>query len=266
MAVARRWACLCAVGLGGTALAAQDSAAAAATAAVRGAGASWVPPLASAAVPGLGQLLLGQDRGIVYLAVEAFALSAYLRQSTLGRSEGARFRSLAFEVARRAFGPAIRDTAFEYFETMTRYRDSGAFDRDPGPAFAPESDASSYNGSVWLLARQTYWEDPAVPPDPASPEYFRAIQFYQERAVGPNFQWSWRNAPLEHQEFSAAIRSSDAAYRRAGNFLGLLLANHVVSAADALVSTRLSRAVGRAASVTTVVMPQRAQLTVAIAL
>lgn len=247
----------------GTAAAAQDTTAAAATAAVRG---SWVPPLASALLPGAGQLLLGQDRGIVYLAVEAFAIGAYLRQSGQGRAEGTRFRDLAFDVARRAFLPEIRDTAFEYFETMARYRDSGAFDRDPGPALAPETEVSTYNGAVWLLARQTFWDDPDVPPDPASPEYFRAIQFYQDRAVGPNFQWSWSNAPLEQQAFSEAIRTSDDAYRRAGNYLGLLLANHVLSAADALVSTRLSSLVGRPAEIATVVTPRRSRVTVVIAL
>ncbi len=254
------------VSLIGAPAAAQDSTAAAATAAVGGFQGSWIPPLASAVLPGVGQLLLRQDRGIVYLAVEAFAIGAYLRQSGEGRSQGRRFRDLAFDVARRSFAPAILDTAFEYFETMTRYRDSGTFDRDPGPALVPETDASTYNGAVWLLARQTYWDDPDVPPDPASPQYFRAIQFYQERAVGPNFQWSWRNAPLEHEAFSEAIRSSDEAYRRAGNYLGLLLANHVLSAADALVSARLSRLVGRPAEVATVIAPRRSQLTVVISL
>lgn len=252
------------VGLVGAAgLPAQDSASASAP--PRGGSRSWVPPLASAVLPGSGQLLLGQDRGIVYVAIEAFALTAYLRQSSLGRDEGQRFRDLAFDVARRAFGPQVRDTAFEYFEIMTRYRDSGAFDRDPGPALAPETDPSTYNGSVWLLARETYWDDPAVPPDPASLEYFRAVQFYQERAIGPNYSWSWRNAPLEHQEFTAAIRRSDDAYRRAGNYLGLLLANHVLSAADALVSTRLSRLAGRAAALTTVVTPRGATAMVRLA-
>jgi hypothetical protein len=203
-------------------------------------------------VPGSGQLLLGQDRGIVYLAVEAFAVGAYLHQTGIAGSEGDRFRDLAFDVARRSFQPGVRDTTFEYFETMTRFVESGMFDLDPGPALVPENDPRTYNGSVWLLARQTYWADPDVPPDPASPEYFRAIRFYEERAVGPNFQWSWRNAPLEHQAFTLAIRHSDEAYRRAASYLGLLLANHVLSAADALVSSRLTRALGRATRVVTV--------------
>lgn len=246
-------AALTAVALAAGHAAAQDSAAARATATLRESRHSWIAPLASLVVPGSGQLLLGQDRGIVYLAVEAFALGTYLHQTGIAGAEGDRFRDLAFDVARRGFQPGVRDTTFEYFETMTRFVESGMFDLDPGPALVPESDPRTYNGSVWLLARQTYWEDPDVPPDPASPEYFRAIRFYQERAVGPNFQWSWRNAALEQQAFTLAIRQSDEAYRRAANYLGLLLANHVLSTADALVSSRLTRVVGRSTRLVTTV-------------
>jgi len=233
-------AVLAAATLGAVPAAAQDSAAAA----TPGGSRSWVP-LASLVVPGSGQVLLGQDRGVVYVALETFAVAAYLRQSGIGRGEGDRFRDLAFEVARRAFAPSIRDTTFEYFETMTRFPESGVYDLDPGPALVPETDLSTHNGAVWLLARRTYWANPDQPPDPSSLEYIRAIQFYQERAVGPNFQWSWRDAPLEHQVFTQAIRRSDAAYRRAGNYLGLLLANHLFSAVDAFVASRLTRAIGR---------------------
>lgn len=237
--------------LAAAAAGAQDTTAAAATASVRGPTRPWLPPLASLVVPGAGQLLLGQDRGIVYLAIEAFTLGAYIRQSNLAQQEGDLFRDLAFDVARRDFGPAVRDTAFEYFETMAHYSESGAYDLDPGPALVPETDPSTYNGAQWLLARRTFWPDPDVPPDPASPEHIRAIQFYQARAVGPNFQWSWRDAPLEQATFRRSIEQSDNAYRGARNYLGLLLANHAVSFADALVSTRLTRLVGRPTRVST---------------
>lgn len=226
---------------------------------------SWLAPLASLVVPGAGQLLLGQDRGVIYLAVEGFALGGYLHDRGVGRTEGDRFRDLAFDVARRPYTPQLRDTTFEYFEVMTRFVESGAFDLDPGPALVPESDLSTYNGAVWLLARRTFWTDPDVPPDPASPEYFRAVQFYQERAVGPGFQWSWRDAPLELESFRLAIRRSDAAYRRASNSLGLLLANHVLSVADALVSSRLTRLAGRPVNVMTRVRPHTARVSVVIA-
>jgi hypothetical protein len=211
----------------------------------------FVRPLASLLLPGTGQLLAHQDRGAVYLAAEVYLVSRFLQLDHEAVAEAQRFQNLAFDVARRSFGPVRRDTIFEYYEQMERFAESGAYDKDPGPALVPESDPSTYNGSMWLLARQTYWEDPNVSPDPMSPQYLNALQFYQARAVGPNFLWSWRNHSLEHEVFRDYIKRSDDAFRRAQTQIGLLLANHVLSAVDALVSARLSAATGRAAQMRT---------------
>jgi hypothetical protein len=220
-----------------------------------------VRPLASLLVPGSGQLLAHQDRGAVYLAAEVYLLSRYLQLDHEATREAQRFQNLAFEVARRSYMPVRRDTVFEYYEQMERFVESGNYDADPGPAFIPESDTRTYNGSVWLLARRTFWEDPNVPPDPTSPMYWKALQFYQSRAVSPGFQWSWRDHSLEHQVFREFIRRSDNAFRRAQNQVGLLLANHLVSAVDALISARLSSAAGREAAMhTTVDLSGRAQV------
>lgn len=212
-------------------------------------------PLASLIVPGTGQLLGHQDRGAVYLAAEVYLVSRFLQLDHDAQREAQRFQALAYEIARRSFTPTRRDTVFEYYEQMERFVESGQFDRDPGAAFVPESDPSTYNGSVWLLARRTFWEDPDIPPDPTSPMYWRALQFYQARAVGPDFLWTWRDHSLEHQVFRESIRRSDTAFRRAQNQVGLLLANHVVSAVDALVSSRLAAAAGRPAEVHTTLGP-----------
>ncbi|MGH7615312.1 MAG: hypothetical protein ACREMW_14880 [Gemmatimonadales bacterium] len=205
----------------------------------------WLPPVASLVLPGSGQLLIGRDRGMVYLAAEAFVLSRFLQLTHDARRGADRYRTLAIDVARRGFTTTRRDTVFEYYETMERFTSSGEFDTDPGPGLAPEDDGTTYNGSMWLLARRTFWSDPNTPPPPTSPEYQLALQFYRNHAVGPDFRWSWHGAPLEQQEFRATIRSSDDAYRRAQNQLGLLLANHLVSAIDALISSRLSAGLRR---------------------
>ena len=210
-----------------------------------------VRPLASLLVPGTGQLLAHQDRGAVYLAAEVYLVSRFLQLDHEAMQEAQRFQNLAFDVARRAYLPVRRDTIFEYYEQMERFAESGYYDSDPGSAFLPELDPQTYNGAVWLLARRTYWENPDVWPDPTSPEYWRAVQFYQARAVGPNFQWSWRNHSLEHEVFRDYIKRSDTAFRRAQNQVGLLLANHVLSAVDALISARMSTAAGRAAEMRT---------------
>lgn len=227
----------------------------------------WLPPLASLVVPGSGQLLSGRDRGMVYLAAEAFILSRFLRLTHDGRRGAERYRDLAFAVARRGFTQVRRDTVFEYYEIMERFAASGEYDRNPGGAFTPEDDATTYNGSVWVLARQTYFPDPDNPPPPGSQPYLDAVSFYRAHAIGPDFRWSWRDASLEQQEYRATIRSSDDAFRNAQNQLGLLLANHLVSAIDALISSRLSARLRRQATVETTWMGRggRSRLRVTIA-
>ncbi len=220
----------------------------------------FVRPLASLLVPGTGQLLAHQDRGAVYLAAEVYLVSRFLQLDHEALAEARRFQDLAFDVARRSYVPMRRDTIFEYYEQMERFAESGSYDTDPGPAFVPEADSLTYNGAVWLLARRTFWEDPNVRPDPTSPPYWRALQFYQARAVGPNFLWSWRDHSLEHEVFRDYIKRSDTAFRRAQNQIGLLLANHVLSAVDALISARMSAAAGRAAEMRTTVSPSRSEL------
>ena len=205
----------------------------------------WVRPLASLLVPGSGQLMAHQDRGAVYLAAEIYLLSRFLQLDREATREATRFQTLAFNVARRPYMPARPDTVFEYYEQMQRFPESGVYDADPGPAFAPETDSLTYNGSVWLLARRTFWQNPDSLPDPMSQAYVNAVAFYWNNAVTPGFQWSWRDHSLEHEEYRESVRRSDNAYRTAQDHIGLLLANHVLSAVDALISARLAAATGR---------------------
>lgn len=205
-------------------------------------------PLASGIVPGTGQLLAGRERGALYLVAEAFLLTRVLSLSAEGRRERDRYRELARVVARAPFGPTDADTVFEYFEQMGRFVESGPFDTDPGPGIVPPADERTYNGQIWALARRTYFADPEVVPPPDAPEYQRALSFYTSRAIGPNFQWSWRNAGLEQDLYRRTIRESDEAFRQASQGLGLLLANHILSAVDAAISERLARR-GRAVQV-----------------
>src|SRR6266581_5499097 len=148
-----------------------DSAAAAKDSVLRAS--IFLRPLASLLVPGTGQLLAHQDRGAVYLAAEVYLVSRFLQLDHEAMLEARRFQDLAFDVARRSYLPVRRDTIFEYYEQMERFAESGSYDGDPGPAFVPEADPQTYNGAVWRLARRTFWENPDVPPDPTSPEYWR---------------------------------------------------------------------------------------------
>ena len=43
----------------------------------------WVRPISSAIIPGSGQLMAGQPRGVIYLAVEAFLLIQFFSAKAL---------------------------------------------------------------------------------------------------------------------------------------------------------------------------------------
>jgi hypothetical protein len=203
----------------------------------------WVGPVASLLVPGTGQLLAGQPRGVLYLAAEAWLIVRAVALRRESRSEARYYTDLAYAVARRRFGGAATTGAWSYFEEMGKYVESGSYDRNPTGEFQPETDTATYNGHVWRLARQTFLADPDVPPPPGDASYRAALTFYQDRAVTDAYRWSWRDARLEQDVYRASIRASDDAYRASTNVLGAILLNHLASAVDAFVTTRLRRSV-----------------------
>jgi hypothetical protein len=190
-------------------------------------------------VPGSGQIITGHDRGVLYLAAEAFLLLRLWSLEREGRRERDAFKDLAFSVARAPFRPARRDTVFKYYEAMQSYIESGPYSTGTGAEIIPPTDESTYNGHIWQLARETFLSYPDLPADTASEEYKRALDFYASRAVGANFQWSWRDAGLERDLFRQSIKRSDDAFRLATQYLGLVLVNHLVSTIDAFVTERL---------------------------
>jgi len=201
---------------------------------------TWWAPAASAALPGAGQALLRQDRFIAYFAVEAFAWLQYTVNLREGRRQRRAYRELARTVARAYFGSDRPVGDFDYYERMEHFVESGVYDAVPGDdQIEPEQDPATFNGSMWLLARQTYWDDPNVPPDPSSPAYRSAIEFYMRRAVRPEYRWSWRNAQLEQDLFRRTISGSNDAFRRSVQDLGVVIANHVLSTVDAYIALRL---------------------------
>jgi len=201
----------------------------------------WVRPLASLLVPGAGQVLGGQDRGVVYLAAEVFFLGRALALGRQGRRERAYFQTLAFDVARSTFTTVRRDGPWEYYEAMGRYVESGVYNLGGQAGFVPETDTLTFNGATWLLARRNYFENPDSIPSTTSPAYQAALTFYKSRAVTDPFRWSWRDARLEMGVYRQAIQASDNGYREATNYLGAILANHLVSVVDAFISTRLGK-------------------------
>ncbi|MBI4410399.1 MAG: hypothetical protein HY561_11865 [Gemmatimonadetes bacterium] len=199
--------------------------------------------LASALLPGAGQKLLGLERWVPYTAVEAWAWARFLDRRSEGLDLERRYRDLAWSVARRVSRGPRRDGEFEYYEALMRFGASGAFDADPlRGGLQPELDEQTFNGSTWALARALFLRAGADTVPPTAPEYQKALEYYQEHAIAPEFAWAWGENGLEQQVFGRLIGESDEARRAATRVLGLILANHVVSAVDALVSSRLRAA------------------------
>jgi hypothetical protein len=202
----------------------------------------WWAPVTSAAIPGTGQLVLDQNRALPYLAFEAFAWAKYISSSREGRARRREYVELAREVARSLFSDTLPVGDFEYYERMEHFTESGVFDLVPGGILEPETDLATFNGTTWLLARQTFWEDPDVPPASGSRPFLDALDFYSRRAIRPEYRWSWRNAQLEQDLFRRTIERSNNGFRTASTVLGVIIANHALSAVDAFITLRLRRA------------------------
>jgi hypothetical protein len=198
----------------------------------------WAP-VASLLLPGGGQALLRQDRFVAYLSLEAWAVLEVANQRTEARRQRNRYRALARDVARALYGPTFPVGTWAYYESMEKYVESGVFDRLPGGEVDPDLNPDTFNGAMWLLARRTFWTDPNIPPAASTAEYRRAMNFYLDRAVRPEYRWSWRAAQLEQDLYVRTIRRSNTAFREARAALGIVLANHLLSAVDAFATLRV---------------------------
>lgn len=207
---------------------------------------AWWVPLSSALVPGLGQIRLGQNRFVAYLAVEAWAIAGWANGEATVRRERSRYLSLARDVARAFFDGKEAIGPWDYYEAMEKHIESGVFDRTPGTGtFSPETDTVTFNGAVWLRARRlSNWANPDVEPSRSSPEYIAAQAYYVQYAVRPEFRWSWRNAQLEWDDYRQSIRRKNDASRVARQHLALVAVNHLLSTIDAFVTLRLRGGLG----------------------
>lgn len=199
----------------------------------------WWAPVASAVLPGAGQARLGQDRFVGYMAVEGYLWIRYLTDRRAGTDARNAYRDMALRVSRAGFPGPKPQGNFEYYERMEHWIASGVYDGDPGAGFSPETDTTTFNGKMWSIARTTYWSDPKIPPPVGSPAYEAALRFYRQNAVTPEFQWSWRNAPLHQDVYRRSVRASNDGFRHAVQDIGAVIANHVLSTVDAYISLRL---------------------------
>jgi hypothetical protein len=124
---------------------------------------------------------------------------------------------------------------------LTEFRSSGAYDADPGRSgIQPEQDPDTYNGYIWVLAREIYLpETDSGSVDESSPRYQAAVDYYLSRAYAPSLAWNWGENDLQQAEYAQLIRESDENFRRATTMIGVILANHLLSAVDAMITSRL---------------------------
>lgn len=206
--------------------------------------ASYWAVAASAALPGSGHLLLGERRFLPYMAFELFSWIVYATHSRDARARRDDYRGIALSVARRQF-PGDRPVGdFDYYERLEHFLESGQFDGILGGEIEPEMDSTTFNGSIWFLARRTFWKDVNAPPERNTEEWQLAERFYKRRAYRDEFRWSWRNAQLEFDEYRRLIRAANDANRRAVQDLGLVIANHALSMVDSYVTIRVRRRIG----------------------
>ena len=199
----------------------------------------WWAPIASAGLPGAGQARLGQDRFVGYMAVEGFLWVRYLADRRAGIDARNTYRDLAVRVSRAGFPGPKPQGNFEYYERMEHWIASGVYNSNPNGGFSPETDTTTFNGKMWSIARTTFWADPRTPPPVGSPAYEAALRFYNQNAVRPEFQWSWRSSPLHQDVYRRSVRSSNDGFRHAAQDIGAVIANHVLSTVDAYISLRL---------------------------
>lgn len=196
-----------------------------------------LPALAlSSLLPGAGQWRMGQGRAWVYLGIEAATWWLVLDRNARGGQRREAYRDLAWMAARGGEGTRL-DGDFEYYERVSHFDRSGAFDDDPFTAgIQPEPDASTFNGGIWLLARQRAGGPAGV--EPGTPAFEQALAYYRDRAYDERFLWDWTGKGAERDRYRSLIQESDEAFRTAGLAVGAVVANHLVAGLDAFLAAR----------------------------
>jgi hypothetical protein len=180
--------------------------------------------------------VLGQSRKWAYLGLEIAAWAFFVERRRAGAHYRDRYRDFAWENGRIQTGARV-DGDFGYYEKLTQWTRSGAFDRDGATSgVQPELDGGTYNGSVWQLATRIYLVGPNAPE--TDPAYQSALAYYGARAYGAELLWDWTGAPGAQSEFSSLVDLSDGRFRQATTVLGVVIANHLLASVDAYVSSR----------------------------
>ena len=184
-------------------------------------------PLISAVIPGGGQLALGNGRFVAYVVVEAISWWNYQKNRNELNQETEAFKQLANGVARAAYSSKPADREWAYYEQMRDYKESGAYSKTDAGPLVPETDTATFNEYKWQLALRNHGT------------LAEALADYQQVAIKPGFQWSWKNHTLEYDIFKRTTALRNDANQRASNYLLAIGANHILSMIDAFATIRL---------------------------
>ena len=199
--------------------------------------------LYSALVPGATQWKMGQRRWIAYLVLEGMSWFAFGRARSSAFDRRGQYETLAWDVARTFEGGRL-DGDFAYYEALEKFEESGVFDIDSSMAgVQPQTDPATFNGSTWTLAQQIFF-GPGSNPMPGDPNYDAALAFYQAEGYDEPFEWAWTGRPADWERYRNLIEASDEDFRRASQFIGVVIANHLLSGVDGFISARLRSAAG----------------------
>jgi hypothetical protein len=138
----------------------------------------------------------------------------HMNQRRDGHRLRAEYIDMAWMVARAGESQPGREGDFEYYERLGSWTRSGNWDADPARSgVQPEDDVDTFNGATWALARDIF-----LPPQAGEghPSFANALEFYRD-----------------------LIKRSDEALRTASVVLGAVVANHLLSAVDAFISSHL---------------------------
>jgi hypothetical protein len=187
--------------------------------------------LASLVIPGSGQYMLGNDRFVAYLAVEALGWWKYSKDVAERSARERDFKELAVRVARKNFAlpnsTSFRDADWSYYEWMRDEIESGQFSLSPSGPTKPDTNLKTYNGKRWALAQST------------QPNYEAALAQYEREAIRPEYRWSWSSSELQHDLYVRLTDKRNDAARAAFKDLLVIGANHFFSMVDAFTTLRL---------------------------
>ncbi|MGM0589692.1 MAG: DUF5683 domain-containing protein [Bacteroidota bacterium] len=223
--------------------------------------------LSSAILPGSGQAMNKKWwRAGLYLAVEAVTLGLHLHyQDQAARQEQAYMRYADNNWSVVNYAKWLVDYNNHHNGTTLPYSIVGE-NLDEGPAYDTSVDWQRVNLSALRdLERQTvyYYSDGTqgqtfshVLPDYGSQQYYELISKYFQYGSGWNdfgttrsgdpitspFRLPWDGSAMPANFFLGASKAEtfNDNYRRAGNLITLLLANHIASAIDAFFTVKLA--------------------------